>query len=174
MTWLNWGCGTHRAPAPWINLDVIRTGDTQPDVIVDPTSPFAQWSPHGADRIFAGHVLEHIPWPMVPQALLAARQALSVNGEMLVVGPDVYRTIHEWKAGREPWFMVQSTMEHDDDCGWTHEWQEARHWWSCHEARVAMALQRCGFSVEILSAPPGDWPVVGWAAWQFAIMARPA
>src|SRR5215471_2064517 len=55
--WLNVGCGTHRAPEPWVNVDVIDNDEVHPDVIRQPGEPmpFADGS---AARVFAGHVLE--------------------------------------------------------------------------------------------------------------------
>lgn len=173
-TWVNWGCGTHRAPEPWINVDVVENATTRPDVIVDPDAPFAPWPNHTVERLFAGHVLEHIPWPQLPAALGHARNALAPDGEMLVVGPDALRTIDRWRRGLEPLWLVESVLEHDEECAFGGgDWPGARHWWNCHEARVVRALTVCGFTdVQALGAPPDGWPVVGWAEWQFCVTAR--
>ncbi len=174
MTWINWGCGTHLAPKPWINTDVLECWNTHPDVIIDPNDPFVKWDHGSVERIFAGHIFEHIPWPTVPQALARVREALAPNGEMLVVGPDAWKVVEAYKQGLVSQELVRSVLEHDHDTDFrAGEWPEAQHHWNCHEARMNAALLKCGFTTQVLSAPPADWPVVGWSEhWQFAILVR--
>ena len=108
---------------------------------------------------------------------------------ILIVGPDVYRTIQRWHEGQEPWHMVVSTMEHQDvnfQPGREGEdWVEAAHHWNCHEERVASLLTRLGKDYTSYShIIPNDangkewfdpvtnitWPVVGKYFWQFALL----
>lgn len=182
MTWLNVGCGTHRAPAPWVNVDVVERDDVHPDVIVTPGAPLP-FCDGTAERIFAGHVLEHMPWPDTLGFLQDLRRVLVSRGTLLVVGPDVLRTLARWKQNLEPEFMVHSVLEYHDEnaCFVSSDWPNARHHWNCWEARVEDVVRAAGFET-VEAIPPPDrviqtggidpsWPVVGWAPWQCAVWA---
>lgn len=170
--WLNLGCGTHRAPAPWINVDCIETATTHPDVIVKAGDPLP-WADGEADRVYLGHVLEHVPWPAVPAFLAEVRRVL--DGDLFVTGPDVHRTIEQWHDGQVSWSLVLSVMEHAAHVELDNGWPEAHHHWNCHEARVVEALELAGF-VDIEPADifhPGDgWPIMNPSTWQLAVSAR--
>src|SRR5690606_17814756 len=73
--WLNVGCGTHRAPAPWVNIDVVDQGDTRPDVVVPAGTPLP-YEAGTVERVYLGHVLEHVPWPNVAGFLAEIRRVL--------------------------------------------------------------------------------------------------
>lgn len=169
--WLNVGCGSHRAPSPWWNVDTVRNGNTKPDQIVAPGTalPFPDGS---CERIYLGHVLEHVAWPDVPRFLTDVRRLL--DGHLLVTGPDVYRTLEEWRAGRLGWDLVTSVLEHAAHPERDNGWPEALHHWNCTEGRVVEALHLAGFTdVEPVSifGLDGGWPVVGPSAWQMAVRA---
>ena len=173
MTWINIGSGTHRAPAPWVNLDSHDGDDVHPDVVVEPGAPLP-FDDNSCERVLLSHVLEHIPWEDLPGFLREVHRVAC--GEVLVVGPDVYRTIESYKAGRLPWSLVGSVIEHKDYPDDMAAWPGAPHHWNCHESRVAAVLDRVGFT----AAPVLDdsllnsWPVVGWEPlWQFALVAIP-
>lgn len=177
---LNIGCGTHRAPAPWWNIDVVRRDGPgvprrdviDPDQIVDPGKPLP-FDDESCERVFCSHVLEHVPWEDVPAFLIDVRRVLI--GELLIVGPDVYRCIQSYKEGHEPWSMVATVMEHKDFPDDMRDWPGAPHHWNCHEARVMEVLNRCGFNAQPVldDADLREWPLVGWnRRWQFAIVAR--
>ena len=170
MTWVNAGCGTHRAPEPWVNTDVWENEDTHPDVLVTSEDPFP--FPKGSiERVMLGHVLEHIPLDDMPWFLCCLESALEPGGEILVVCPDVFRTLNLWKQGTEPWFMVESVIEHAAYPGTT-EWPGALHQWNANERRIVEMLEVAGFEqVTALASPPEGWPVVGWADWQCCVSA---
>jgi hypothetical protein len=171
VSWLNVGCGTHRAPAPWINLDYHENEDTRPDVVTTPWDPFP-FADHNAERVLLSHVLEHMTMEELPPFFSHLRGTLDhAVGEVLVIGPDIYRTLDLWKAGSEPTALLRSTLEHADYPGTT-DWPHATHHWNSHEQRVLEILKVEGFTAEPLDAPPADWPSWSWSAWQFAIMAR--
>jgi len=169
--WLNLGSGEHRAPAPWVNLDVHEDESRGfcPDLLVDPADPFAMID-GPAERIYVGHMLEHTPWPTVPRVLAQVRDALAPGGEVLVTGPDVFRSIQLWHTDELPWDMLALILEHAD-LG-TPEWPQESHWWNCHEARVERALSTAGFTTRCIEDPTrlDGWPVVGWAGWQCAVL----
>lgn len=167
--WLNVGCGTHHAPNPWHNVDVVENDTTHPDQIVKSGEPLP--FPDGScDRIFLGHVLEHVRWDRVLSFLDDVRRLLAPDGRLLVAGPDVYRTIAEWHEGRVGWPLVQSVLEHAEI---ETDWPEASHQWNCHEQRVVDLLTAAGFvNLEAVAVPPAGWPVVNWTGWQFAVTAQ--
>lgn len=176
--WLNVGCGTHRAPAPWWNVDVVRRLDCperdiiDPDQLVEPGKPLP-FDETSCERVLLSHVLEHVPWEDVPAFLIDVRRVL--RDELLIVGPDVYKTIQSWHAGREPWSMVATVLEHKDYPDDMAHWPGAPHHWNCHEARVMEALNRCGFNAQPVldDRELEGWPLVGFDRdWQFAVVAR--
>jgi SAM-dependent methyltransferase len=183
---LNAGCGTHYAKG-WVNTDVWESDTTKPDVRVEPNEPYPFEDDH-FDAVFMGHVIEHIEWPKVPSFLNEMSRIAKPNAPMLIVGPDVYKTIQRWKNGQEPWWMVESVMEHQDinlQPDREHEWWDgAFHHWNCHEQRVQHILDSLGFpNTKIvadhmpnyvdgwrdLDIPGFVWPTVQKAPWQFAI-----
>jgi hypothetical protein len=166
---LNLGCGRHRAPEPWVNLDVHSDEHHCPDVVVDPEDPFGGFGVANVDRIYLGHVLEHVRWTDVPELLDGALTALKPGGMLLATGPDVYRTIKLWREGAVPWDLVESVLEHADQA--STEWPQAVHWWNCSEERLVTALIAAGFGIQETGVPPGGWPVVGWSGWQCAALA---
>lgn len=171
MTWLNVGCGTHHAPSPWVNTDTRETTTTHPDVLVEADAPFP-FDDRSCDRVLLSHVLEHVPWPAVPAFLAEVRRVL--DGKLLVIGPDVYRTIRRWRDGLEPWDLLTSVLEHAAPPERDNGWPEALHHWNCHEERVVTILELAGFG-DITRHDPQEitgWPIVMPAPWQFAVTAR--
>lgn len=168
---LNLGSGTHYAP-DWLNLDVKNDDHTRCDLVVDGAHPFAGFDSGAVERVYLGHVLEHIPWPRVHNLLVEARRVLVAGGEVLVTGPDVHRVLHEWRDGRVPWDLVLDAMEHADR--YDDSWPEATHKWDMHEGRVTAALTAAGFDDGAPTEDFDGWPVVGWSAWQCAVRATKA
>lgn len=169
--WLNLGCGTHHAAAPWLNTDTVANDNTHPDLVVTPADP-VPFPDASADRVYLGHVLEHIEHARVPGFLADVHRVLRPGAELLVTGPDVYRTITRWRDGAEPWVLVCSVLEHAALPGST-DWPEALHQWNCHEARVLEFLADAGFvDLVPMVEPPTGWPVVNWSAWQCCVHAR--
>lgn len=186
-TWLNVGCGPHRAPDPWVNLDVHVGDGIEPDVQVeDPMFPLAGYADRSVDKVYMGHVLEHVEWRMLPAFLADIVRALRPGGVLVVVGPDVFRVIEHWRDGREPWQLVESALEtpwpyaspEADGETWAvgAAWSEARHHWNCYEARVVWALRQVPglMAVGPLALTPdalAGWPVVAFTQWQCAVRA---
>jgi len=139
-----------------------------------------------------GHVLEHIPWLEVAPFLADMSRIAKPNAPILVVGPDVHKTIKRWKDGLEPWWLVESVMEHldvpDTHVPGLEWWDGAHHHWNCHEARVEKALKAAGFVdvTNVFDWIPNDsrgtswfdnttnitWPVVGKYYWQLSFLMR--
>jgi SAM-dependent methyltransferase len=182
---LNAGCGTHYASG-WVNTDVWENDDTRPDVRVTPGEPYP-FDDDTFDAVFLGHVVEHIDWSLLPAFLRDMSRIAKPGAPMLIVGPDVYRTIDRWRNGHEPWWMVQSVLEHQDvnadNRGPDEVWDGATHHWNCHEERVVTLVTSLGFpNIQAVSdtipdgndwKDPGDgkivWPIVAKAPWQCAV-----
>lgn len=187
MKLLNAGCGTHYAQG-WVNTDVWSSDTTKPDVVVRSGEPYP-FEDATFDAAFLGHVIEHMPWTHVPSFISDISRTVKPGAPILIVGPDVLKTIQRWKDGHEPWHMVLSTMEHldmnfqpDREEEW---WDGAHHHWNCHEDRVAKLLYKMGFAsiTNVFNLIPNDplgtswydkefditWPVVGKYHWQLAI-----
>lgn len=185
MNLLNAGCGTHYAEG-WVNTDVWENDETKPDIRVTPGEPYP-FPDNYFDAVFMGHVIEHIEWPSLPAFIFEMSRIAKPDAPMLLVGPDVYRTLHLWREGKQPWWLVESVMEHQDMAPLNHDgtewWGNAAHHWNCHERRVIELLQKLGFTeIESVSdlIPSGNdwadpkmrglvWPVVGKADWQFGL-----
>ena len=179
--WLNVGCGTHLAPSPWWNIDVVSNDNTHPDEVVA-RGPLPY--PNGScGRILLSHLMEHVPWgPPLLAALRDYRRVLSSTGQLLAIGPDVERTLDLFEANAVGRDLVEAVMEHariradlDGD------WPEARHHWNCTEARMVMALDAAGFDTVAMPVPgprldslrEEGWGVVSPANWQAAVLAVP-
>jgi predicted SAM-dependent methyltransferase len=187
---LNAGCGTHYATG-WVNCDVWSSDTTKPDVVVEAGQPYPFPDGH-FDAIYLGHVIEHIDWRDVPRFLSDMRRIAKPGAPILVVGPDVLKTIQRWSEGKEPWEMVLSTMEHQEHNYQPEResefWDGATHHWNCHHQRVWDILENCGFTElqDYYERIPNDtrarwwkdeqtrinWPVVSKWFWQFAIYCR--
>lgn len=183
MNLLNAGCGTHYARG-WVNTDVWENEQTKPDVRVAPGHPYPFPDDH-FDAVFMGHVIEHIDWPSLPAFFMEMTRVAKPDAPMLIVGPDVYRTIQLWREDKQPWWLVESVMEHQEvapsqNVEW---WDGATHHWNCHEQRVVELLQQLKFSdIQSVSdqIPNGNnwrdpevknlvWPIVQKADWQFGL-----
>lgn len=181
MKLLNAGCGTHYAKG-WVNTDVWRNEETTPDVLVELNRPYP-FDDDYFDAVFLSHVLEHIPWPDVPNFLKEMSRVAKSKAPFFIVGPDVFRTLNLWRHDKQPWWLVEAALEHQDvrpESG-SEWWDGAHHHWNCHEDRVANLMSFLGFEeIETYSSKFKNnwkdeyvkeitWPVVGQADWQFAI-----
>jgi len=182
MNLLNAGCGTHYAKG-WVNTDIWENETTKPDVRVGPGEPYP-FENDTFDAVLMSHVLEHIDWHEVPKFLKEMSRIAKPDAPMLIVCPDVYKTIKLWHQGELPWTLVESVMEHAEiapehlkNNEW---WDGATHHWNAHEKRVEDLLNNLQFpGIENVFnlIPDGDlwadnhianlvWPVVGKASWQ--------
>ena len=177
---LNLGCGPHRAPAPWLNLDCVETDDIRPDIIVDHEWPLKGWADGSVHEIYLGHVLEHVPWDDLGRFLGEVRRVLAPDGRIAVVGPDVHRAIERFRQGGEPWSIVRACLEDGNPSpGLGPDPRPGgRHQWNCYEERVVKLLRAGGFSdVTPVPLPDGKaqlagFPVVSFVGWQMAVIAR--
>jgi hypothetical protein len=177
---LNVGCGPHLADG-WVNTDVIKTDEINPDVMVSLEDPFP-FEEASFDRAYVGHVMEHMPWHALPDWLDKLASVLSATAEVMFVGPDTLRAIEGYRLGRTKWEEMLAIIENVTSYhGGEERWDEDRHQWNCFEQRVVDLLDNCGWKniepkgVALGGFLPelGDWPVVSQARCQFAVSANP-
>lgn len=163
----------------WINTDVVReSGLVEPDLVVthDDPLPFPAYS---FDRIYMGHVLEHVPWDKTVSFLKLAKETLKSDGELMVVCPDINRALNYFLAGNEDLRWYKSVIE--DDFHYQEnpsDWFGARHCWNAYEERVERVVNIAGYkNVQIVDINDPlqmfGWPLVSKAAWQCAVKATP-
>ena len=159
---LNVGCGNHYAPG-WTNTDITKEkGGPQPDVVCSALDlPFEDGT---VDRIYAGHVLEHLSLDDVPKALAEFRRVLAEDGELMVVGPDLTRAEQDWPE------MIDLIKYGGD------RWGGDVHLWESREDTMAEILADNGWDVKVygdVTEVPDRWPVISRIGWQFAMKALP-
>ena len=176
--WLNIGCGPFRAPAPWVNTDVVRIhGLIEPDILVETPWP-SELVNHGVsfgsvERVYLGHVLEHISWAYVNEFMLQLKQICAPGAEIMVVGPDSKKIIGAFSEGASSLDEVMAIIE--DDIHYQQplaQWDGARHCWNCYEERIVRILSSSGLEqVEALAVDQdvlAGWPIVSFAPYQCA------
>lgn len=174
---LNLGCGPFRAPDPWWNVDVTDRGSIDPDQVIDPDRPLP-YRDESCERVYLGHVLEHVPWCQIPRLLGEVHRVLWSDGDLLVVGPDVERAIRYWHDGdhRYNWQLVIESLEGAHSSQPDGEWDGGRHHWNCTEARLVEALEGAGFTTTPVpvddQAPFDGWPLVSYMPHQAAVWGR--
>lgn len=170
---INVGCGSFRAPMPWVNIDHTDLGDIRPDILAD-----ARELPpeiHGVTAAYLGHFLEHIPEDEVVHVLQCIRERMIPEARILVVGPDVKKARAMYEAGKLDATTLQHAGKSPPD--WKPEWPGDVHHWDCDEKKVFYFLMEAGFSTAAIidiSQPNrfmNAFPVVARDAWQCAVVA---
>lgn len=134
---INLGCGDRYADG-WINVDVADMPHRK-DEAVDLCGPLP-WADGSADRIYAGHVFEHIPLASCRILLPQLRDILRVGGILMVVGPDCEKAWEMERAGT----LDVSLDSLRYGAG---RWSGDHHEWECTEKQLAMLLVDAGFAV---------------------------
>lgn len=166
MIRLNLGCGDHYAPG-WTNIDAYPDDNRKPDVVADILQELP-FKPGSVDLMYAGHVLEHLPYEDVPRVLDLWHTYAAPGCQLMVVGPDVDRAIPMYRAGQiTPAQFLDIGKRESDVPGWAHLWD------STEEKTLQCFRQtrwRSPYPVPII-AVPDHWPLVSRIGWQFAITA---
>jgi SAM-dependent methyltransferase len=161
------GSGPHYAPG-WVNVDRnnLASWAHPPDVLGDVLEglPFGDGA---AEAVYLGHVLEHLPWALVPRAIDEVVRLLRPGGELAVVGPCLEAAVRT----RQPaWLLESIVAEQDPDatgCG---------HAWTSTGLLAFEACRHPGLEdlrhVDVASVRPPTWPNPSDAPWQFALVAR--
>ena len=177
VTHLNIGCGPYLAPDPWFNVDVIDNDEVKPDQVVSEDVSYTATFPY-VERIYLGHVLEHIDWDDCAALVDDLFDALKPNGgELLVVGPDVFKAIELYRRGKLGWGTLVGCLEHQHEMHMVggEYWRGATHKWNCEEKRVMELLIEAGFT-QVIAHDAGDqalneWPVVARSHFQCFVRA---
>lgn len=164
MRHLNLGCGDRYAPG-WHNVDL--ESPHRKDEIVDLTGDLP-WPDGEFDRVYLGHVLEHL---RIDEAGLLLKRLLRVvkpGGIVMVVGPDLNRAQVMAEAG-----TLDVTM--DSLRFGASRWPGDEHHWECTGDIVVGLLKHSGWSgvtevgIENVSLV---WPVADRRPlWQCAVEA---
>lgn len=185
-THLNVGCGEFRAPPPWWNLDMFASPPgtvhgTYPDrVVAAGEFPFT-----GVERLYLGHLLEHMDSPTVLAFLTGWAATLAPGAEVCVVGPDVNRALAAYKAGTLGLDELWQRMEPGAHRGTVEHWVDyytrelflhpGYHRINCTPQRAHALLLATGYTgireVAIGSRELDGWPLVGRSPDQFALLA---
>jgi predicted SAM-dependent methyltransferase len=163
---LNVGCGNHYAEG-WVNVDIDHTDEVRPDVVADATKglPFGDGE---AERIYLGHVLEHIEPLDALVALAECRRVLVSGGEMCVVGPDCDIADRLLATGSI------TVGDHGAIVNGAGRWTHDVHLWRSTGARTEDFLRAAGFvthPITIAELVVSTWPLVSGVDWQFSVLA---
>jgi len=162
MVDLNLGCGDYYADG-WVNVDTADHPGVHRDVGWD----VLEGIPHGdgtVNRVYMGHVLEHLPLESVVPFLTEVFRVLAPTGAAVIIGPDIGLTYREGRS-----FMKTVVYGATRWPGDTHLWN------STGEAHL-FAARLAGFDAELvpIGSISEDWPVVDRDTWQFAVtLAKP-
>jgi SAM-dependent methyltransferase len=134
-----------------------------PDVVADIRR--LPWTDESVDAVYAGHVLEHIPYEDGTSAVAEMRRVLKPGGRLCIVGPDMDRCVGEF-ADLAP--CVWPGMDGD----WA-TWEGAGHEY-CSTATNTRPLISAVFP-DVVEVPMGEldefWPPTNHDGWQFAFLA---
>lgn len=162
---LNIGCGDCYAPG-WVNVDFGTPH--KHDITADITKrlPFPD---NTFDRLYAGHVLEHLEPVDVVVVLRELGRVATKYGQLAVVGPDVTRAGAMHAAGTlDDEFLRQ--VVHGGD-----RWQGDQHLWPSTPERTVRYLRVAGWALPketpLTALSQINWPVVAYTDWQFAATA---
>ena len=161
---LNVGSGPHYAPG-WVNIDVaVREEESPPpDVVVDIFNLGSVFPPRIFQKAYVGHVLEHLEYDLVPQALSTIARHLVPGGTIMVVGPCILKAVET----RQPPSLIQAIVADPRQ-----RFDPAAHSWTPTTALTLEAMRAAGLEgvrecpVAQVSKP--GWPNPSTAAWQVA------
>lgn len=158
---INIGSGPHYAQG-WYNIDAVEpdTG-TSPDMLVD-IMHLAEAIPQGSfKRAYVGHVLEHIEWRNMREAIMNIAHTVESGGQIVVVGPCLI------KANGSPRSLIEAILPDPriPDSHWGHKW--------CPTTDLTLEAMRIGGLLDvgerdIRDVVPPEWPNPSTASWQVA------
>ncbi len=165
---VNLGCGEF-APEGWVNIDLGANEWVHPTVIADVSKPLP-FKRGSIDRLYAGHVLEHLDKTDALVALIDWKAYLSPQGTLLVVGPDVHLAYE---------MMLRKEIEPDEftDIRFgARRWPGDEHRWKSTEQETVVLLQIAGWASQHADIWPlftsGEWPIASGTGWQFALFCQ--
>jgi hypothetical protein len=163
---INLGCGDRYADG-WINVDWAGSPHRK-DQEVDLTGELP-WPKGSLERIYAGHVLEHLT--MLDCVLLLNRLYFcsTLGAEIMIVGPDLPTAYRMQRQG-----TLDVTI--DSLLYGAERWSGDKHLWPSSAVTVNEFLAKAGWSdihdVE-LDEVAAYWPIAdARPRWQFALWAK--
>lgn len=161
VAWLNLGSGPFPAPG-WINIDLVA--DRRPNVVASVLAPpFVAGS---IDRVYAGHVFEHLEWETAIAGVTMCHSLLREGGEMLIVGPDLDRASWMAQGGEISLAEFDSCLFGGDAEAMGHKWGAVG--WRWHK----LALSGGFTTIRALPIESLDdsWPIVSRIGSQAALL----
>ncbi len=151
----------------WVNVD-LPSCPHPVDRHVDLAGPLP-WAAHSIDRVYAGHVLEHMHWAQCRHLLLALRPLMRPGAPILVVGPDLTKARAMAAAGQ----VLEVPLGDIKDGG--RRWEGDQHRWAPDAASTSRLLELTGWQhiqpLEVAMVD-GVWPVAfRGPRWQYAVTA---
>lgn len=164
---LNLGCGDRYAEG-WHNVDFGTPHRVDERVDLAGELP---WAPGSFDRVFAGHVLEHISPADCVKLLARLRGCVTEGATLLVVGPDCDVAERMIADGTFD-FTYHSLASLEFGAG---RWAGDEHLWRCTAAGVVKLLKKAGWKPTDLGGIAGvgeTWPIADRTPqWQLAVSA---
>lgn len=157
------GSGPHYANG-WVNLDVVSLPNwpKPPDVLASVYDmPFEDDHFH---QIYLGHVLEHLEWDSIPDALTEIKRVAAPDAEIAVVGPCMDLAIQT----RQPEWLLNDIREKEPHNGLNHAWTPT-------SALTLEAMQTVfpeAKLVPVRNIAQPKWCNPSLASWQCAILAK--
>lgn len=158
------GSGPHYAKG-WVNLDVASLPEwkTPPDVIASVYDmPFENET---FSHVYLGHVLEHLMWETLPEALAEVRRVSKPGAQVVAVGPCIN---YARKTKQPQWLLDAIIAKEGSQGGFEHAWTPT--------AELTKEAMELGGLREVTLVPvrqiqKPEWPNPSTAAWQCAVRA---
>lgn len=181
MKKLHVGSGPHYVEG-WVNLDLNNFDGwaKQPDVLGD-VFDMHMFEDDTFDRLYCGHLLEHLAWERVPEALREMSRVCKPDAVMCFVGP----CLDKAKKTNQPQWLIDEIAVGWDDPTTNPDFLEGfPHLWSATTDLTKEALELGGLvnikehPINTIKLPewantaPAD-PRSGAGMWQVAFTASP-
>lgn len=163
---INVGCGEFPAPG-WLNLDIRHPAA---DLHWDATTGLPP-TDEPIERIYAGHVLEHLERDEVTATVAKWREHPQVGPQtrLAVVGPDCDVAAKWVLAGR------LSEEDYADMESGANRWTGDAHRWRCTGPQTVALVAEGGWTVsypqELDWLRSRGWPLTSLIGWQFGALA---
>lgn len=162
-TFLNIGCGPYYMPG-WVNTDIVTpTEGPEPDDYVDIFNLPHRYEPRFT-KAYLGHVLEHLPWDRIEDAVSCVAAVMQPGGVIMAVGPCILRAADT----RQPDWLLRSILADPRQ-----EPTPGSHKWTPTEELTVAALQAGGLlnvrAVDVATVHRPEWPNRVTDPWQCAV-----
>lgn len=155
---LHVGSGPHYAIG-WVNLDLNEFDgwEIQPDVQASVFDmPFKD---NTVDKLYVGHLLEHLKWELVPDAVREMARVLRPTGTICVVGPCMDKAL---ATGQPQWLLDEIPAGWNSDVNNPDGLEGFPHLWTATTDLTREALELGGLSnireVSIVDVHLPEWP----------------